>query len=182
MSSLRYLCLRRGLDIAQVDTSQDLRTYKLQKDESVIVNESSSDGEPSENVGLQEDCNKLCKIAAKDAMNTNLGLKKIDTLELEKKNFLVKLFDANKLLNAVKIENMTLIDKDKRLEIEFSVAREQLDRTSSSKLDNILSVQKSSFDKNGLDYVDSDSSSLLTHTKFVPLVSMPKPEARVQKE
>ena len=87
MSSIRYLCLKRGLDIAQVDTSQDSRTYKLQKDESVIVNESPSDGESSENVGLQEACNKLCKIATKEAMDTNLGLKKIDTLELEKKNF-----------------------------------------------------------------------------------------------
>jgi len=57
-----------------------------------------------------------------------------------------------------------------------------LDRTFSSKLDNILCVQKSSFDKNGLDYVEIDSSSLLTHTKFLPLVSVPKPEVRVQKE
>ena len=57
-----------------------------------------------------------------------------------------------------------------------------LDRTFSSKLDNILCVQKSSFDKNGLDYVEIDSSSLLTHTKFLPLVFVPKPEVRVQKE
>ena len=33
MSSIRYLCLRSVLDIAQVDTSQDSRTYKLQKGE-----------------------------------------------------------------------------------------------------------------------------------------------------
>ena len=33
MSSIRYLCFRSVLDIAQVDTSQDLRTYKLQKGE-----------------------------------------------------------------------------------------------------------------------------------------------------
>ena len=37
----------------------------------------------------------LCKIAAKDAMNVDLRLKKIDTLEHEKKNLLMKLFDAN---------------------------------------------------------------------------------------
>ena len=35
-------------------------------------------------------------------MNVKLGLKKIESLELEKKNLLVKLFDANDLLNNVK--------------------------------------------------------------------------------
>ena len=45
--------------------------------------------------------NKLCKVAAKDAMNVELGLKKIQSLELDKKNFLVELFDANELLNNV---------------------------------------------------------------------------------
>ena len=32
-SSLRSSCLRSVLDIAQINTSQDLRTYKLQKEE-----------------------------------------------------------------------------------------------------------------------------------------------------
>ena len=33
MSSTRYLRLRIGLDIAQVDSIQDSRTFKLQKEE-----------------------------------------------------------------------------------------------------------------------------------------------------
>ena len=57
-------------------------------------------------------------------MNVELGLKKIASLELEKKNLLVKLFDANDLLNNVKIENMLLFDKVKNLELELSIARE----------------------------------------------------------
>ena len=44
-------------------------------------------------------------------MSVELGLKKIESLELDKKNLLVKLFDANELLNNVKIENMLLLDK-----------------------------------------------------------------------
>ena len=67
----------------------------------------------SENAYLQEVYNKICKIAAKDAMNVDLGLKKIDTLEHEKKNLLVTLFNANELITAVKIENMSLIEKVK---------------------------------------------------------------------
>ena len=44
-------------------------------------------------------------------MNVELGLKKIESFELDKKNPLVKLFDANELLNNVKTENMLLFDK-----------------------------------------------------------------------
>ena len=70
-------------------------------------------------------------------MNVELGLKKIEFLELDKKNLLVKLFDANELLNNVKTENMLLLDKVKSLEIDLSVAR-----SATSKLYQMLSVQK----------------------------------------
>ena len=46
-------------------------------------------------------------------MNVELGLKKMNTLEQEKKNLLLKLFDANELLNSVKIEDTTLLEKVK---------------------------------------------------------------------
>ena len=90
-----------------------------------MVDENPSDGELSENADLQEAYNKLCKIAAKDAMNVDLGLKKIASLELDKKNLLLKLFDANELIDKVKTENMLLLDKVKNLKLELSVAREQ---------------------------------------------------------
>ena len=67
-------------------------------------------------------------------MNVDLGLKKIAPLELDKKNLLVKLFDANELLNNL------LLDKVKNLELELFVAREQTNRSTSSKLDHMLSV------------------------------------------
>jgi len=47
------------------------------------ANENPSDGELSKNANLQEAYNKLCKIAAKDAMSVELWLKKINTLEQE---------------------------------------------------------------------------------------------------
>ena len=46
----------------------------------------------------------------------------VESLELDKKNLLVKLFDANELLNNVKTENMLLLDKVKTLELDLSVA------------------------------------------------------------
>ena len=105
----------------------------------------------------------LCKVAAKYAMNVELGLKKIASFELEKKNLLVKLFDVNELLNNVKTENMLLLDKVKSLELDLSVAR-----SASSKLDQMLSVQNSHFDKSGLGFVESISVSAPHSTNFVP--------------
>ena len=150
--------------------------------ESEIVKENPSDGELSENANLQEVYNKLCKIAAKDAMNVDLGLKKINTLEQEKKNLLVKLFDANELITSIKIENMSLIEKVKSLESKLSIARKQLDRTFTSKLDNMLNDQKSSFDKIALGFVESVSSSVVHPPKFVLATSISTLEVRIPKE
>ena len=68
---------------------------------------------------------------------------------------LLKLFNANKLLNSVKIESMTLLENVKSLELELSVAKEEIDRTSTSKLDEMLHVQKSISNKTSLGFVES---------------------------
>ena len=96
-------------------------------------------------------------------MNVELGLKKIESLELNKKNLLVKLFDANELLNNVKTENMLLLDKVKFLELDLSVAR-----FASSKFDQLLGVQKSPSDKSGIGFVESISVSTPHSTHFIP--------------
>ena len=97
-----------------------------------VVNESDlvekknpSDGELSESADLQEAYNKLCKVAANDAMSADLELKKIVILEQEKKKLLLNLFDANELVNMVKVENIKLVEKVKDVELELSIAREQ---------------------------------------------------------
>ena len=81
---------------------------------------------------------------------------------------LLKLFDANEFLNSIKIENMTLLEKVKSIELELSVAREQIDRTSTSKLDGMLNVQKLVYDKIGLGFVEIGSSSIVNPPKFIP--------------
>ena len=150
--------------------------------ESEIFEENPFYGELSENSDLQEVYNKLCKIASKDVKNVDLALKKINTLEQEKKILLVKLFDTNELITSVKIENMSLIEKVKSLESELSIAKEQLDRTSTSKLDNILNVQKSSSDKTGLGFVKSVSTFVVHPPKFVFATSISTFEVKVPKE
>ena len=54
-------------------------------DESVAVEENPSDGELFEDADLQEAYNKLCKVAVKDVMSVNLGLKKLHLLNLKRK-------------------------------------------------------------------------------------------------
>ena len=109
-------------------------------------------------------------------MSVDLGLKKIASLELDKKNLLVKLFNTNELLNNVKTENMVLLDKVKNLELELSIAREQTNRSTSSKLDHMLSVQKPLSDKIGLGFVESISVPKTNSKNFVPSSKPPVSE------
>ena len=100
-------------------------------------------------------------------MSVELGLKKIASLELDKKIFLVNLFNAIEILNNVKTENILLLEKVKNLEHELSVAREQTNRSASSKLDYMLSVQKSPSDKTGLGFVENIFVPMPHSTNFV---------------
>ena len=67
------------------------------------------------------------------------------------------------ILNNMKTENMLLLDKVKSLELDLSVAR-----SASSKLDQMLSVQKSPSNKSGLGFVESISLFAPHSTNFVP--------------
>ena len=145
-------------------------------DESVVANGNPFDVEFSENADLQEAYNKLCKVATKDAMNADLGLQKIVSLELDKKNLLLKLFDTIELPDKVKTENMLLLDKVQNLELELFIAREQTNRSASSKLDHMLSIQKSPLDKTGLGFEDNISVSETHSTNFVSSSEPPKSE------
>ena len=149
--------------------------------ESVSAEENPSDGKLSEDADLQEAYNKLCKVAAKDAMSVELGIKKIASLELDKKNLLVNLFDAIELLNNVKTENVLLLEKVKNLEHELSVARKQTNRSASSKLNQMLSVQKSPSDKTGLGFIESISVPAPHSTNFIPSSSSEPPVSEVVK-
>ena len=70
------------------------------------------------------------------------------------------------------MENTSLEEKVKNLEVELSQVRTQIERMSSAKLDEVLNAQKSSSDKTGLGYaVSSDpfsSTASGLRTVFVP--------------
>ena len=60
------------------------------------------------------------------------------------------------------MENTSLEEKIKNLELELSQARTQIERMSSAKLDEVLSAQKPSFDKTDLGYAVSSGPSSST--------------------
>ena len=57
-----------------------------------------------------------------------------------------------------------MVEKIKKLEEELSQVRAQLERTSSAKLDEMLSIQKFASDRTGLGYDLSSSSITSTST------------------
>ena len=62
---------------------------------------------------------------------------------------------------------MLLLDKVKNLELELFVAREQTNRSASSKLEHVLSIHKSPLNKTSLDFEDSISVPKTHSTNFV---------------
>ena len=88
----------------------------------------------------------------------------------------MKLFDANELLNNVKTEDIYFLNKVKNLELELSIARAQTNRSVSSKLDHMLSVQKSPSNKTGLGFVESIFVPEPPSTNFFPSSEPPVSE------
>ena len=76
---------------------------------------------------------------------------------------------------------MLLLDKVKNLELELSIAKEQTNRTASSKLDHMLSVPKSPFDITGLGFIESISMPAPHSTNFVHSSSSEPPVREVVK-
>ena len=69
----------------------------------------------------------------------------------------------------MRFENNFMAKKIKKFEVELFQARAQLERTSSAKLDEMLRLQKSAFDRTSLGYdFSSPSISSTSTTVFIP--------------
>ena len=88
---------------------------------------------------------------------------------------MLKLFDANELIDKVKTENM-LLNKVKNLELELFVTRKQTNKSASSKLDHMLSIHKFPLDKIGLGLKYNIFVSETRSTNFVTSSKSPKSE------
>ena len=112
---------------------------------------------------------KLYKVLKKHEKMYRLTTKKLSDVELQREEFSTKFDEANQTIGALKFENNFLAEKTKKLETKLFQVRAQLERTSSVKLDEMLSLQKSAFDQTSLGY-DFSSSSIVSASTiiFVP--------------
>ena len=114
-------------------------------------------------------CEKLYKLSEKCEKLYRLTTKKFSDVELDRKEFSTKFDEANQTIGALRFENNFLAEKTKKLEVELFQVRAQLERASSAKLDEMLSLQKSASDRTGLGYGFFYSNIASTSTTvFVP--------------
>ena len=114
---------------------------------------------------------KLYKISEKHEKLYRLVTKRLSKVELEWEEISTKFDEANQTIGVPRFENNFLAEKTKKLEAELLQVRAQLERTSSEKLDEILSLQKFTSDWTGLGY-DFSSPSIASTSSivFVPPV------------
>ena len=112
---------------------------------------------------------KLYKVSKKHEKLYRLATKKLSEVELEWEEISTKFDEANQTIGALRFENNFLAEKSKKLEAKLFQVRAKLERTSSAKLDEMLSLQKSTFDWTGLGYdFSSPSIAFASTTVFGP--------------
>ena len=89
---------------------------------------------------------KLYKLSKKYEKLYRLTTKKLSDVELDREELSTKFDEANQTIGALRFENNFLTEKTKKFEAELFQVRAQLERTSSVKLDEMLSLQKSASD------------------------------------
>ena len=115
---------------------------------------------------------KLYKLFKKHEKLYRLATKKLSDVELDREEISTMFDEANQTIGALRFENNFLVEKTKKLEVELFQVRAQLERTSTIKLDEMLSIQKSASDRTGLGYGLSSSNIASTSTTiFVPLAN-----------
>ena len=112
---------------------------------------------------------KLYKLSEKHEKLYRLTTKKLSDVELDREEFSTKFDEVNQTIRALRFKNNFLAEKTKKLEAELFQVRAQLERASSAKLNKMLILQKSAFDRTGLGYGFSSSNIASTSTiVFVP--------------
>ena len=108
----------------------------------------------------------MYKIFEKHKKLYRLATKKLSDVELDCEELSTKFDEANQTIGVLRFENNFLAKKTKKLDAELFQVRTQLERTSSAKLDERLSIQKFASDRTGLGYGLSSSNTASTSTTF----------------
>ena len=92
----------------------------------------------------------MYKVSEKHKKLYKLATKKLSDAELDREELSTNVDEADQTIGALRFENNFLAEKTKKVEVELFQVRAQLKRTSSAKLDEMLSFQKTAFDKTSL--------------------------------
>ena len=127
-----------------VDECSQVMAFAISTDKVIMGSasdsEDSSDDEVPKKMTLQEAYDKLCTEFIKSEKTSHLCRKELNEVKIEKGDPLVKLDETTRLVETLVMENTSLEKKVKNLEVELSQARTQIERMSSVKLDEVLSV------------------------------------------
>ena len=85
---------------------------------------------------------KLYKLSEKHEKLYRLTTKKLNDVKLDCGELSTKFDEANQTIRALRFENNFLAEKTKKLKVELVQVKAQLERTSSAKLDDMLSIHK----------------------------------------
>ena len=133
-----------------------------------IVEESDAE-EDEDTAGLRENYNSLLEKLGEYARVAKVAMKKMKKAEEDNRSLLVRYKEAKceiETLNGKQIEAYT---KVKFLELGVVKANAKVEQVSIKKLDDVLSSQKTFFDKTGLGYT-RESSSAVNISKEVKFV------------
>ena len=83
---------------------------------------------------------KLYKLSEKHEKLYRLAIKKLSDVELDREELSINFDEANQTIGVLRFEKNFLAEKTKKLEAEQFQVRAQLERTSSAKLDEMLSI------------------------------------------
>ena len=109
---------------------------------------------------------KLYKVLEKYEKLYRLATKKLSDVELKREEISTKFDEVNQTIGPLRFENNFLVEKTKKFKAKLFQVRAQLERTLSAKLDEMLSFQKSAFDRTGLGY-DFSSPNIATSSTTI---------------
>ena len=123
---------------------------------------------------IQTAYEKLYKVSEKHEKLYRLATKKLSDVELDSEELSTKFDEANQTIGVLRFENNFLAEKTKKFEVELFQVRAQLERISSAKLDEMLSIQKSTSDRTSLGYglSSSNTASLVLLFLFLLLIML----------
>ena len=83
---------------------------------------------------------RSCTSFLKSMRNYRLTTKKFSDMELDREELSTKFYKVNQTIGTLRFENNLLAEKTKKLKAKLVQVRAQLERTSSAKLNEMLSL------------------------------------------